>query len=136
MGVASDLLAYQRRQGPIAGARYQACGRAPRAEADSVSGLRRYATTFNIAAAANADAGVQDGANRGWRVSARDQYLCAAAGDLGRFRARRCLARLYPRARADRRGRGVQHPDRRRSQNLAGAGARAGAVVLVLGAAL
>src|SRR5207237_610917 len=70
------------------------------------------------------------------RLSARNQHFCAAARNLGRFRAGGCVARLCPRARADRCGRGVQYPDRRRGEDLAATRSRARAAVLVLGAAL
>ena len=76
-----------------------------------------------------------NGADCGRRVPARNQHFCAAACDLGGFRARGCVAGLCPRARADRCGRGVQHPDRRRRQDIAGIGTRPCAALLVLGAA-
>src|SRR5437016_3513238 len=91
------------------------------------TGLRSYAPVKE---------GLTHGAHRGRWVSARDQYLCSAHGELGGFRTRRRVAALRPRAGADRRRRRLQHPDCRRRAGVAGFGARAHAVVLVFRAAL
>ena len=68
-------------------------------------GKRALCTPFPILSHRLTEASKRDGADRGRRISARDQHLCAAARDLGRFRARRRLAGLCARAGADRRGR-------------------------------